>query len=180
MSAAATQREPYGLCPLCGFEFKSQDTLCHHGCPLHAQCRLMRCPAGGYECPAVPGGPAWLRRLFRRRPAPPGNGEACGLRSLTELRAGDRGEVVRVGREHEGARRSTLSLYGLVPGGEVTLVQRRPACVVRIGETELALDFDVAAGILVRQSSASTENGDSGSAAQPSGSSSPAGSDGTR
>jgi Fe2+ transport system protein FeoA len=37
-----------------------------------------------------------------------------------------------------------------VPGAEVTLIQRRPACVVKIGETELALDPEIAADLLVR------------------------------
>jgi len=32
----------------------------------------------------------------------------------------------------------------------VTLVQRRPSCVIRIGETELALDLEIAEEILVQ------------------------------
>ena len=44
-----------------------------------------------------------------------------------------------------------LAVFGLVPGTEITLLQRRPACVVRVGETELALDLEIARRILVRR-----------------------------
>jgi Fe2+ transport system protein FeoA len=42
-----------------------------------------------------------------------------------------------------------LAVFGLVPGAEVEVLQRRPTCVVRIGETDLALDADIANEILV-------------------------------
>jgi Fe2+ transport system protein FeoA len=41
-------------------------------------------------------------------------------------------------------------VFGLGPDAEITLVQRQPACVIRIGETELALDPDIARDILVQ------------------------------
>ncbi|MFC1481060.1 metal-dependent transcriptional regulator [Candidatus Neomarinimicrobiota bacterium] len=43
-----------------------------------------------------------------------------------------------------------LAAFGINPGSEITLHQTRPAFVVRIGETELALDKDIAREIFVR------------------------------
>lgn len=46
-------------------------------------------------------------------------------------------------------RLSKLSGFGLVPGATLEVRQRRPAWVVAIGETTLALDADIAAEIYV-------------------------------
>lgn len=43
-----------------------------------------------------------------------------------------------------------LAAFGINPGSEITLHQTRPAFVVRIGETELALDKEIAREIFVR------------------------------
>jgi DtxR family Mn-dependent transcriptional regulator len=48
-------------------------------------------------------------------------------------------------------RRNSLAVYGLVPGSRVVLQQKRPAYVVRVGETELALEAAIACEILVRR-----------------------------
>lgn len=42
-----------------------------------------------------------------------------------------------------------LSSLGLIPGAVVVLEQRRPAAVVRVAHTTVALDPDIAAGIFV-------------------------------
>jgi len=52
-------------------------------------------------------------------------------------------------RSTEPGRVVRLSSLGVVPGAVVTLVQMRPAVVLRIGETSLAVDRDVADDILV-------------------------------
>ena len=43
-----------------------------------------------------------------------------------------------------------LSSLGLVPGSVVRLQQTRPAAVVKVGETTLALDVSIATGIYVK------------------------------
>jgi Fe2+ transport system protein FeoA len=64
-------------------------------------------------------------------------------------------------------RHRTLTVYGLGPDAEITLVQHQPACVIRIGETELAIDSDIARDILVQPldepSGAACAGADSGS-----------------
>lgn len=135
----------YVICPLCGFEFERVDTLCVHGCPMATHCNLIRCPSCAYEFPEKPKAIGWLGRLLRRREP---EEEQCGqYRTIAEMAAGESSEVVSLGLQ--STRRSTLSTFGLVPGAEVTVVQQRPACVVRIGETELALDREIAREILV-------------------------------
>jgi Fe2+ transport system protein FeoA len=48
------------------------------------------------------------------------------------------------------SRLARLSAFGLVPGSDVELLQRRPAAVLRVGETELALGDDVLERIWVK------------------------------
>jgi Fe2+ transport system protein FeoA len=42
-------------------------------------------------------------------------------------------------------------VYGLTPGSVLVLQQKRPSFVIRIGETELALEADIAREIRVRR-----------------------------
>jgi Fe2+ transport system protein FeoA len=137
----------YVTCPLCAFAFEMADMTCAHGCPLGAMCRLLRCPSCGYEFPQTPATVSWLERLLGRK-----SDAGCelpeGVRTLAELTRGETARVVCVGGE-AAARPSALAAFGLVPGAEIQLVQRRPACVVRVDETELALDSHVADEILV-------------------------------
>jgi Fe2+ transport system protein FeoA len=134
-------------CPLCGFDFEKQDTDCAHGCPLGRFCKLVRCPNCLYEFPERPesiGLLQWLfhrpRRVMPRRDSIP----------LPELDEGESSELVCLSRE-QASRRNTLAVYGLVPGCCLELRQKRPAFVVRVGETELALEPSIARGILVRR-----------------------------
>jgi len=53
----------------------------------------------------------------------------------------------------QSARLERLSLLGLVPGSRIRLEQRWPAIIVRVGETELSLDEDVAHQIIVTTNS---------------------------
>lgn len=135
----------YVICPLCGFEFERVDTLCVHGCPMRTHCNLIRCPSCDYEFPQKPKAISWFGRLFKHdAPAPI---DCDGFRLVSDLAPGETSEVVSLGEE--ASRRKTLSAFGLVPGSEITVIQQRPACVVRVGETELALDREIAREILV-------------------------------
>jgi Fe2+ transport system protein FeoA len=69
-------------------------------------------------------------------------------RRLASLRIGERGMVARVAAADPG-RLVKLSSLGLMAGVEVTLVQRRPAVVVRVAETDVALDPEVADDIWI-------------------------------
>jgi Fe2+ transport system protein FeoA len=68
---------------------------------------------------------------------------------LTRLRPGESGTITRI-RSEETGRIVRLSSLGVVPGAVVTLVQLRPAVVLRVGETSIAVDAEVAEEILVQ------------------------------
>ena len=94
------------------------------------------------------------------RPIPPG--ECCRtltagtegvlqpVTPLTSIKIGEECQVVLI-RPRNHARLDRLTTYGVVPGVRVRLHQRRPAYVVQVGQTDLALDTDVAADIFVRR-----------------------------
>ena len=69
-------------------------------------------------------------------------------RPLSSLALGETGTIARVAAADPG-RLVKLSSLGLMAGVEVTLLQRRPAVLVRIAETQVALDPDVAADIWI-------------------------------
>jgi DtxR family Mn-dependent transcriptional regulator len=72
------------------------------------------------------------------------------VQPLDRLGVGERGRIVYiVPREPE--RLVRLSNLGIVPGATITLQQRSPAAVLRIGETTLAMDTAIAAEIFVRK-----------------------------
>jgi Fe2+ transport system protein FeoA len=143
------------ICPFCALEFEAADSLCAHGCPLRASCGLLRCPSCDYEFPRAARSTTWLGRLLHR--APPV--DPCHrFQPVSDLESGQSATVIALGG---GAyRRNALAVFGLVPESEITLVQRRPACVVRVGETELALDPEIAREILVRRPAASLPHSD--------------------
>lgn len=144
--------EPRLTCPLCGFEFERADTLCSHGCPLGAACHLARCPACEYEFPEKPAAVSWVRRLLGRTQDPPPACPGDGMLTVKDLRPGELAEILGLAGESP-ARRNNLAVFGLVPGSEVRLLQRYPSFVLRIGETVLALDGEVAGDIVVRRRS---------------------------
>jgi Fe2+ transport system protein FeoA len=137
----------YVTCPLCGFEFAKGDTLCEHGCPFGGSCDLICCPSCEYEFPEKPQTVSWLRRIFRRRATKPG-ARPDNIRTVKDLKSGDSAKVLCLAGESP-SRCNTLAVFGLVPGSEISLIQRHPSYVVRIGETELALDGEIAGEILV-------------------------------
>lgn len=72
------------------------------------------------------------------------------VQPLDRLGVGERGRIVYiVPREPE--RLVRLSNLGIVPGATISLQQKSPAAILRIGETTLAMDTAIAAEIFVRK-----------------------------
>ena len=67
---------------------------------------------------------------------------------VSELRPGQAARVVEL-RTGDAARLDRLGAYGLVPGSLVQMAQAQPTYILRIGETEIAVDHDVAREIIV-------------------------------
>jgi Fe2+ transport system protein FeoA/rubredoxin len=135
-------------CPLCGFGFDRTDTLCAHGCPLGAMCNLVRCPSCNYEFAETYPRESWMRKLFSKKTVAAPSNLPTEVRPVSELGFGTRAEVLCVGGGE--SREDRLAVFGLAPGAEVTVIQQKPSCVLKIDETELALDPEIAAQILVR------------------------------
>ena len=74
---------------------------------------------------------------------------------LTELNPGEDGRIVFIApKEHK--RLDKLTTFGVVPGSTIKLRQKTPSFIIKIGETDLAIDTDIAKEIYVRKA----ENGD--------------------
>lgn len=67
---------------------------------------------------------------------------------LHELKPGQRAQVVELNSLDVG-RLERLSAYGLGPGSWVQLRQTQPVLIFKVDQTEIGLDFEVAAEILV-------------------------------
>ena len=72
---------------------------------------------------------------------------------MTKLRAGETGIITSI-LSRVPERLVKLSSLGVMPGVHVTLVQRNPAVVLKISETTIALDGEVADDILVESTAA--------------------------
>jgi Fe2+ transport system protein FeoA len=142
-----TTRPAYFHCALCGFEFEKHSASCATTCVLARHCKLVRCPNCGYEFPEPSQAPGWLQKLLGRRSAAPATGRE--LFSLDEGSEGATYELVCLNGSHE-SRRTALAVYGLVPGCRLSLSQKRPSFVVRVGETELAFEGSIAREIFVK------------------------------
>ena len=71
------------------------------------------------------------------------------LLPLDRLAPGQAGRIVSIA-PREPEQRARLASFGVVPGAVVTLRQSRPATVLCVGETTLALDPAIAAGLVVK------------------------------
>jgi DtxR family Mn-dependent transcriptional regulator len=69
---------------------------------------------------------------------------------LVELHPGETGRIVfMTPRSHLLLDR--LTSLGIAPGCEVRLHQKRPAVIVQVGETDIAIDANVAQEIFVKR-----------------------------
>ena len=135
-------------CGLCGHVFDPRTLACHEGCPLGAKCRLICCPNCGYEVPDESrlAGARLLASIRRSRPRPARHGvEALPLSAMRDGGIA----IVRSLDGMPGSRRARLSAFGLVPGVAVTLRQRQPVPVVRVGLTDIAVSEEILGQILV-------------------------------
>ncbi len=69
----------------------------------------------------------------------------------SQLRIGEEAAVAYLGSRVKD-RLDRIASLGIFPGTRLTLLQRHPACIIRCGETELALDETILRDIRVRRS----------------------------
>ncbi len=147
------------VCPLCSHSFTPSGLACHSHCPLGSRCNVICCPQCGYqlidETRSRTAG--WLRRLLpASKPAAASAvrpSAVNGALPLTHIPVGMAVEVCAF--ESVGADQlSRFTAFGLTPGTRIELVQRHPAPVLRIGETELAVSREIVEHIWVQPSTA--------------------------
>ena len=93
------------------------------------------CPHG-YE---IPPGPCCKDKARRAAPA---------VYSLDQLRSGESGRILYI-ETTDHARLDRLTAFGMLPGSLVRVHQRQPSLVIILGETQLALDREIAQHIHV-------------------------------
>jgi Fe2+ transport system protein FeoA len=74
--------------------------------------------------------------------------DSLELRPLSDLKVGQRAQVLSVAPDSE-ARIHRLNSLGVVPGSPIELHQKQPSFVVKVDETLLAIDREVASKIYV-------------------------------
>ena len=71
------------------------------------------------------------------------------INPLSGIKSGEKVRVVYVTTKSH-ASLDRLSAIGVIPGLELTIHQKRPSIIIQYGETQLALDKDIAENIFVR------------------------------
>lgn len=148
------------ICPMCrsALDPQTQHQACVH-CPLHrltegCSIQMVRCPCCGYhslasEVEIVPDlrvDGAIHAASARQTPT---SAAATGRR-LNQLHDADDAVVIGFNGLSERATRRLMA-YGLVPGARFKLLQRRPAYILRVGQTELALESEIAESVYVEE-----------------------------
>ena len=139
-------------CALCGLRFTHGGQVCA-SCPITHGCEeLVRCPRCGYQFPRGSRTVAWLQRVWGRICGTPSSpaAELHPVQTLDHLGAGERARVLKVSAA-DLPMLMKLSQLGLVPGAEVRMEQSRPAAIVRVGETTVALQRAVARVVHIRR-----------------------------
>jgi len=72
------------------------------------------------------------------------------IKPLIDLKIGESGKIVFM-TPKTNLRLDRLMTFGITPGSVIKLHQRKPSIVLQIGETDLALDYDIAKNIYVKQ-----------------------------
>jgi len=141
-------------CSMCGQRFDPEQHLACRACPMHSGCNLVCCPACGYQT-VDPGRSKIVRlaRFFSTLRSSSGSAQDCKDRTtLADVPAGCSAEVVGFSAGFPLDRRAYLQSYGLVLNYSVQVVQQSPVTIVRLDHIELALENDLARGILVQLS----------------------------
>lgn len=69
--------------------------------------------------------------------------------SIVNLRVKKKVYVVRLLPVDEGQLRK-LTAFGILPGMEIEILQTYPTYVLRVGYTQIALDYEIAKNIIVK------------------------------
>jgi Fe2+ transport system protein FeoA len=141
-------------CPFCSFEFLPVGDVCHTGCPLAGHCHMICCPNCGYQMVDATRSrlAGWLRKLWPQTAKVEPKSKSMRRQPIVLSQAPMRVNLIVESFDglapHIEAR---FSVLGLLPGAQVQLLQRLPAPIVRVGETELAIGLELLACVRVSE-----------------------------
>lgn len=72
------------------------------------------------------------------------------VQNISEFSPGEKGRIVFIAPKHHD-RLDKLGSFGLMPGTMIKLHQKQPTYVLDIGETSIAIDYDIAKDIYVKK-----------------------------
>lgn len=138
-------------CQLCGFEFNQASLPCHSDCPMGGNCHLICCPNCGYQ--VVDETKSGIANFFSRLWPSKTKSKISKVEGkrvtsktpvvpLTHIPVGKMVSIRKMDKM-PAKRLAQLSVFGLIPGGKVKVIQRNPAPVIRIDETELAVSEEI-------------------------------------
>ncbi len=131
-------------CPLCGYRFDPATEPACRLCPLQGKCAMVCCPACGHT--TIDPSRSRLASLFdgflsRRRQLKQLQDDGG---TLAGIPPGSTATVTGFSVDMASIHRERLQAYGLTPGREVTVVRHSPVTVIRVGNSELALEAELA------------------------------------
>jgi Fe2+ transport system protein FeoA len=135
-------------CPLCGHEFDETVMSCHSSCVFNENCGIICCPNCGYQLvdeQKTRLATALKRWLSHRKQS---NDQLSPVRPLSAMQQGQSGTVVEIISSNH-ARIERLQVLGLIPDAPITLDQKHPTFVLRVGFTQLSIEREIADEILV-------------------------------
>lgn len=103
-------------------------------------CTLLGHPVSCPHGKAIPPGDCCARERKVLKPL---------VTALSELHPGDEARIAYITTRHH-SRLDRLSSLGLLPGVDLRVHQKQPTIVIQMGETQIALDDEVARDIYVR------------------------------
>jgi len=139
-------------CSMCGQRFDPDRHLACQSCPMHSGCDLVCCPDCGYQ--TVDPRRSHLVRLARfisgLRSSNKFDLDRTKGMSLADVPPGCSAMVVGFSADFPPDRRAHLQAYGLVANYWVRVVQHSPVTIVNLDHIELALENELASGIMVQ------------------------------
>ncbi len=118
----------------CRFEHLLHEGIDENVCTLLGHPKI--CPHGK---PIPPGN---CCRIFEKKAAP-------FILSLYEMNAGQKGKISYINtKDHEKLKK--LLAMGALPGTQINLIQKFPSYVFKVGQTQFAVDKEIAEAVYVR------------------------------
>lgn len=137
---------------MCGQRFDPDKNIGCEACPLHSGCTLVCCPNCGNQTVNHHKSKfaRLLQSLFALRASSSSLISKSERTTLAEVPPGRKAEIIGFSAGFPEDRRAYLQAYGLVVNYSVQVVQHSPVTIVRLDNIELALESELAKGILVQ------------------------------